>query len=127
MTTTFFQEGRNVSEFVLTEEEGYLSRDNVIIGASQTIVPGQILGQLTGGDKSAAALLAVANPPTGAEAPMGIALYPAMTGVGETMEIAVISRLAEVNGLRLVYFTGATTNQQEAINALLAARNIIVR
>jgi hypothetical protein len=39
-----FTEARHAGEFILSEEDGHLSRDNVLIGVSQTIVPGTILG-----------------------------------------------------------------------------------
>ncbi len=40
---TTFTEGRHAAEFVLSEANHNRSRDNIVIAASQTIVPGQIL------------------------------------------------------------------------------------
>ena len=37
-------EGRHAAEFVLSEGEGMISRDNIKIAAEQTIVPGTVLG-----------------------------------------------------------------------------------
>lgn len=40
---TTFTEGRHAAEFVLSEANHNRSRDNIVVAASQTIVPGQIL------------------------------------------------------------------------------------
>src|SRR6266702_4996798 len=39
-----FTEARHAGEFLISEGDGHYSRDNVLIGISQTIVPGAILG-----------------------------------------------------------------------------------
>lgn len=38
-------EGRHAAEFILSEGAGGISRDNVTIAASQTIIPGSVLGK----------------------------------------------------------------------------------
>ena len=40
-------ETRHPGEFILSEADGHLSRENVVIGISQTITPGTILGAAT--------------------------------------------------------------------------------
>lgn len=73
---------------------------------------------------------AVAFDPTdtdGAEVPSAVAIYPAVTGVDETVEIAALVRDCEVNGNILVWPTGATAAQKEAAIASLQAKGIIVR
>lgn len=52
MSTTF-TEGRHTAEFILNEDEGFLSRDNITIAANQTIVPGQVLGMVPAADSGA--------------------------------------------------------------------------
>lgn len=42
---TTFSEGRYAAEFVLSEANFHRSRDNIIVGASQTIVAGAVLGR----------------------------------------------------------------------------------
>ncbi|MER8427819.1 head decoration protein [Mesorhizobium sp. M1403] len=42
---TVFTEGRHPAEFVLSEGDKNFSRDNIVIAASQTIVPGSVLGK----------------------------------------------------------------------------------
>lgn len=42
---TVFTEGRHAAEFVLSEGDKNFSRDNIRIAASQTIVPGAVLGK----------------------------------------------------------------------------------
>jgi hypothetical protein len=42
--TSVFTEARHAGEFIITEGDGHYSRDNVLIGVSQTIVPGTVLG-----------------------------------------------------------------------------------
>lgn len=42
---TVFTEGRHAAEFLLSEAPGALSRDNITIAASQTIVAGAVLGR----------------------------------------------------------------------------------
>ena len=44
-----FTETRHAAEFVLNEDEGKMSRDNITIAASQAILPGQVLGKLLAG------------------------------------------------------------------------------
>jgi hypothetical protein len=41
---TTFTEARHSGEFILSEQDGHLSRESVLIGVSQTIVPGTVLG-----------------------------------------------------------------------------------
>lgn len=58
---------------------------------------------------------------------MGIAIYPAKTGTGETTQIAAILRSAEVNGKCLAWPEGITDAQRTLIKSDLASAGIIVR
>lgn len=58
---------------------------------------------------------------------VAIALYPATTGVGESVEIAGITRIATVIGKCLEWPDGITDAQKSAAIAQLASRDIIVR
>lgn len=57
----------------------------------------------------------------------GVALYPATTGSGETGEVAMITRDAEVKGVALDWPTGITADQKIVATKGLAARGIIIR
>lgn len=217
---TVFTEARHPGEFILTEANGQRSRENVTIGASQTIVAGTLLALLAsaGGVTTAAAavagntgngtiamadpavnskvkngvytviftaatafkvedpegieigtgatgtafnkevkftitagatphvagdrftitvgveapgdLLAVAHDPDGtdgSEKASAVAIYPAVTGAGETAKISAIYRDAEVNGNCIEWATGITAAQKAAAIASLADVGIIVR
>lgn len=120
---TTFNEGRHPAEFLLSEANGQRSRGNITIGAMQTIVPGQVLGQITGGNW-------VAHDPAAADGSQtagAIALYGAVTGAGATAAISAIVREAEVNGKTLSYKTGLTAPQIAQIATDLAGKQIIVR
>ena len=56
-----------------------------------------------------------------------VILYDNVDATGGDVTAAAIVRLAEVNANEIIYPSGATTNQKNAINAQLAANNIIVR
>jgi hypothetical protein len=118
-----FTEGRHPCEFILNEEEGHISRDNVTIAESQTIEPGEIIVIGAGGYTAYAAGGLAPTPTTG----IGIALYSAVTAAGETTQIAALVRLAEVNGNKLAWPAGITATQITAAAALLEANMVIVR
>jgi hypothetical protein len=120
---TSFTEGRHNCEFILSEEEGHLSRDNVTIAENQTIEPGEIIVTGAGGYTAYAAGGAAPDPATGC----GIALYGVTTGAGETAKIAAIVRLAEVNGKKLAWPADITAPQTATATAMLAANMVLVR
>lgn len=53
-------ENRHAGGFMVSEAPGRYSRDAILIGASQAIIAGQILGEITAGDGGFAAAAAVA-------------------------------------------------------------------
>lgn len=63
----------------------------------------------------------------GSEKAAGIAIYPATTGVGETVKIAAIVRDAEVNGKVLEWPADIEAGEKAAAVADLASAGIIVR
>jgi len=116
-------EGRHAAEFVLSEGPGQISRGNITIGASQTIVPGAVLGKADEGHYKVLA----PGASDGTETAAAIALYGVVTGAEETAKIAAIVDLAEVNGKLLTWPAGITNEQKAAAIVALAARNIKVR
>lgn len=69
----------------------------------------------------------VAFDPTAGEPIAGVAIYPATTGVGETVKIAAIARDAEVNGNCIAWPAGITAEQKANATQELASLGIIVR
>ncbi|UQR66210.1 head decoration protein [Bradyrhizobium sp. C-145] len=121
---TIFIEGRHPAEFILTEANGQRSRDNITIGASQTIVPGTVLGMVTADGSYLGFTTGAAD---GSQNAAAIAIYGVTTGAGETAKIAAITRDAEVNGNILTWPAGITALQKATAIAALAANGIIVR
>lgn len=216
-----FTEGAHTGEFIVSEAAGSRSRDSVTIAASQTLVVGKILGQVTTGALSGTAAALGTNTGTGTvdtitvdagaalgdysitiiepaanlgnfvverpdgvidghgtvgtayngtinftlsdatdfvagdsfrvtvvaadataqdqyktlalsatdgtQIPAAILIEAATTGVGETLDRAVIARDAEVNGNLIAYPAGASADEKAAIRADLADLGIIVR
>jgi hypothetical protein len=58
------------SEFLLAEARGYRSRDTVVVAASQTLLPGAVIGAQTVGALSAAVVPKVGNTGNGVLAPV---------------------------------------------------------
>lgn len=117
-------EGRHPAEFMLTEANGQRSRDNITIGQNQNFVPGTVLGMVTASGQYVAHAPGAAD---GSQNAAAIALYPALTGAGQTVKIAAITRAAEVNGNILTWANGITAAQKTAAITALAAVGIIVR
>lgn len=64
------------------------------------------------------------NGPDAGEKPIAIAIYGAVTGVGETKEISAITRLAEINHNCVAWPAGATPAQISAALDALASSGI---
>jgi hypothetical protein len=63
----------------------------------------------------------------GSEIADAIALYPVVTGAGETKKTPVLRRICEVIGANLTWPAGITAAQKAAAIAQLASRHILVR
>jgi hypothetical protein len=111
---TVFTEGRHAAEFLMSEGERAISRENAVIVPGQDFAPGTIL--------EAAGDWYQALTPGGT--PAGIALYGVKTTDDAIANTAIIARLAEVNGKLLTWPDG--TDVDGGIEAL-ANLNIIVR
>lgn len=124
-------EGRHAAEFLMSEAQGKLSRENVtIVSGSGVIAPGAVLGKYTSGanaGKYSLAPNAAADPDVGNQVAVAVALY-GCDATSADQKIAVIARSAEVNGNLLSY--DASRNdapKKAAANVQLAAVGIIVR
>jgi hypothetical protein len=113
-------EGAYTAEFLLSEGNGEISREQVILAAGDALPAGQILGVVT-----ASGLYKPHNPSdtgsnaTGTAVAAGILYAPAEASDVDRPAV-VISRLAEVDAARLSTIAGTAV-------ADLKARNIIIR
>lgn len=110
-------EGKHSADFIISEGNGNISRDNISIGLSQEIVPGMVL-KASGNDHVAW---------TAGATPTGIAIYGVITGTGKKEEIAAITRDCTVNSNQLVWADGATDGEIATGTAALKVLGIISR
>ena len=128
---TVFNEGRHTGEFLLSEGNGQISREAVVIASgSGVIAPGSVLGKFTSGANSGKCSLspnAAADPNVGNQTAIAVALYGCdATSADQT--IAVIARDAEVKADALVFHSTVNDATKRAAKAAqLAAAGIIVR
>lgn len=110
------EEGRHPGEFIISESNGTRSRDTVVIAASQTVEPGQVLTATETGY--------VAWDGDAETSCDGVAIYGCQTAAGETASVVAVTRDAEVAGHSLV--VPASADIADAA-AGLAEVGIIVR
>lgn len=122
---TVLTQGRNPAEFIMSEANGQLSRDNIVIVSGAGVVkPGTVLGKITASGKY------TPSPATGADGSqtgVAICIY-GCDATSADQKVSAITRNAEVNGKTLEY--GATVNDDAkklAKATQLAAVGIIVR
>lgn len=110
-------EGKHTAEFLLSEGNGYISRDTVVIDSSAAALqPGTLLGKMANGRYKA---YANANSAGDADAAAGI-LYAYVADSTGNQKAVMIARYAEVAESML---TGLDT----AGRADLAALGIVIR
>jgi hypothetical protein len=117
-----FTETAHTAEFLISEGNGRISRDAVTIDTG-ALVSGTVLGKITASGKYVILAPAAVD---GSAVAAGI-LYEACDATAADQVRAAITRLAEVNGLRLTWPAGITSPEKAAAIVELAARNIIVR
>lgn len=113
---TTLTEGRHAGEFIISEGNGWISREGVTIVTGQNLVAGTVLGKITASGKYAAYSNAAAD---GTEVAAGI-LFEAVDATAADKSGVMIARHAEVNGDEL---TGNDANGTADLKALA----IIVR
>lgn len=121
--TTVFTEGRHPAEFIVSEGNGRLSRDTVVVASGANLEPGTVVGKITASGKVAALSPSASD---GAETAYGVLMYPAKATSDDARVVAIV-RVAEVNGNLLVWPEGITDNQKAAAVADLEARGIVLR
>lgn len=114
---TTLTEGKHAGEFLVSEGNGWISREAVTIVSGQNLVAGTVLGKITASGKYKAYSNAAAD---GSEVAAGILFDNVDASGGDVAGAVMIARHAEVNGDEL---TGNDANGTTD----LAALAIIVR
>ncbi len=114
---TVLTEGKHPGEFIVSEGNGWISREAVTIVSGQNLAAGTVLGKITASGKYAAYNDGAAD---GTETAAGILFDNVDASGGDVAGAVMIARLAEVNGDEL---TGNDANG----TADLLALDIVVR
>jgi hypothetical protein len=108
-------EGRHTGEFILSEAPGTLSRDTVTItvGATTTLAPGTVLGQLSGTGKYVPYDNAGSD---GSETAAAILYAELVNGTGAPVDMTgvVVNLNAEVRADDLVWASGLNSGDKAA-------------
>lgn len=122
--TTELTEGMHTGEFLLSEGNGTISRDNVLVtvGADTTLPAGAVLAY------SGGYYVPVTKTLVDADAVLAILYGPLTNGAEAPANIAgvVINKLAEVRGADLDWNAAVQAVQEDAID-LLTAQAVVVR
>lgn len=116
-------ESHHPGEFLLSEGNGDISRENITVLSGQVLLAGAVVGKITAGGKYKEFDPAAVD---GSEDAAAILIFDCDATSGDT-EKAVIERLAEIKSDLLVWKSGVTDNQKTAALAQLAAKFIIAR
>jgi hypothetical protein len=120
MSYEIVREGSHTAEFLLTEGNGYISREEITLASGDALPSGQLLGIITASGKYAPYNPAdTGQEATGTAVAVGILYAPVEASTDDRDGVAII-RLAEVAEAKL---TGLTA----AARADLATRQIIIR
>lgn len=114
-------EGMRAAEFLVSEANGFRSREVVTVTGATALEPGTILGRVTGSGSYVRQDTAAGD---GSEVHAAI-LLAAYEGTETTH--TVIIRDAEVNKAHLIYEDSASAGEITAADEALAALGIIVR
>lgn len=109
--------------FILSEANGYRSRQRVVVGLAQTLLAGQVLGKLTTGGDYVKLAPAASD---GSQTAAGIAFDDYVTTT-EKVDGVSFERDGEVTLDKLVWPAGITDIQKAAAIAALAAKGVLAR
>lgn len=118
-------EGQHAGEFILSEGNGNISRENVTVTVPAAGLPaGSVLGVVTSSGK----YVPYDNAETDGRETAAAVLYNDFDAadVGD-QSAAVVARLAEVRRSDLQYLAGTSANDKTAAEAELLTKNIVVR
>lgn len=122
---TKFTEGRHTGEFLLSEANFHRSRDKAVIASgSGVLAAGAVLGKITASGKFKAS---TATGSDGGQTAVAV-LLESVDATSADVEVAIISRQAEIKGFALSYDATVDDDTKKAAKATqLAAVGIIVR
>ena len=111
---TKFTEGRHPGEFILSEANFHRSRDKITIASGSGVVKaGTIVGQITASKKWAPSPNAQVVGIEGAETARGI-IIDDVDATSADVDVAAITRSAEVKGFALVYDSSVNDDTKKA-------------
>jgi len=117
-------EGVYAGEFLISEGEGSISRDAIVVASGKGILEaGAVLGKITASGKYAAYNNAAAD---GTQTAVGV-LYAKVDATSADASAVAITRLAEVKNDLLVYLSGQDAASKTDAIADLKLVNIIAR
>lgn len=112
-------------EHVITEANGTMSREQVLLLRGAAVDPGTVMGMVTVSKLWKPLDLAAVD---GSQNAAGILLDGREALAGADTRRAVLNvRDTDVNGKKLIWPAGITVNQTKAAEAQLAATNVLVR
>jgi hypothetical protein len=115
-------ENPRTGDFLLSEANGTLSRENIIVDTG-TLDAGTVLGQVTTGGKYVILAPAAAD---GSESAAGVLWSRADASGGDAAAVAIV-RDAEVIADALIWPDGITANQKTTAIGQLNALGIVLR
>lgn len=120
---TILKDSRGAGHFILSEANGYRSRQRISVAAGQALVSGQVIAKLTAGGTHVKLAPAATD---GSQTVVGV-LFDDVVTTTEVIEAVSFERDGEVNAADLVWPAGVTENQKTAALAALAAKGVIAR
>ena len=123
MPPVILTEPMRASEYLVSEANGYRSREVGLITGGAKYPPGTVLAKVTASGKLT---LLAPTASDGSQTAVAI-LWAATDTTSSDVRQTITARDAEVNGNCLTWPTGITTAQQNAAIVALATQGIIVR
>ncbi|MCG2662867.1 head decoration protein [Brevundimonas sp.] len=120
---TILKDSPGAGHFILSEANGYRSRQRMTVGLAQTLLAGQVLGKLTTGGDYVKLAPAASD---GSQTVAGIAFDDYVTTT-EKVDGVSFERDGEVTLDKLVWPAGITDVQKTAAVAALAAKGVLAR
>lgn len=118
------EETLHANAYIVSEANGFRSREEIVIAESQDLLPGTVLGKLTSGGQYVQHAPGASN---GSQHAVAILMYPVKTGAGETKRAAAHVRDCEVRESDLTWAEGITGGQKTTAIGKLAETGIIMR
>lgn len=117
-------EPMHLSDLLKYEASNLYSRDEVVVGAGQSLALGAVVGRVTATGEIVALDPAASD---GRETVAGVLIEAVVTAVAERRRSVIVARHATLFGGALVLPTPVTSEQTAAALAQLAALGIVVR